>query len=129
MCLSTGIQNWTRIDQPVLQWGSSAAGGGKRWSVASWYADSPTGVSFHTDLVDVSVGQSLTGIMWLTGQPLPESGPQTRSSMHSNASPALYARPLLTMAGQGMRNSCTYPFPSALARNASATPSSLSASM
>lgn len=66
--LFNGIQNSTMIYQPVLQWGSSAAGGGKRWSIASWYADGQTGLSFHTDLIDVAVGQSLTGIMTLTGQ-------------------------------------------------------------
>jgi|GEM_PF-1985300 len=66
--LFNGIQNSTMIYQPVLQWGSSAAGGGKRWSIASWYADGQTGVSFHTDLVEVVVGQSLTGVMTLTGR-------------------------------------------------------------
>ncbi|MGB8382174.1 MAG: hypothetical protein WCG47_13210 [Dermatophilaceae bacterium] len=44
--LFNGIQNSTMIYQPVLQWGPSAAGGGSRWSVASWYADGQTGQSF-----------------------------------------------------------------------------------
>ena len=66
--LFNGIQNSTMIYQPVLQWGRSAAGGGSRWSVASWYADGQTGQSFHSSLVDVNVGDVLTGVMTLTGQ-------------------------------------------------------------
>ncbi len=66
--LFNGIQNQTMIYQPVLQWGPSAAGGGQRWSVACWYADSQSGHSFFTDLVDVTVGQQLVGIMSLTAQ-------------------------------------------------------------
>ncbi len=65
--LFNGIQNASMIYQPVLQWGPSAAGGGDRWSVASWYADGQTGVSFHSDLVDVAVGDVLTGVMTRTG--------------------------------------------------------------
>jgi len=65
--LFNGIQNATMIYQPVLQWGPSAAGGGKSWAVASWYADGQTGHSFYTSLVNVSVGQTLTGVMTLTG--------------------------------------------------------------
>ncbi len=65
--LFNGIQNSTMIYQPVLQWGPSAAGGGKSWTVASWYADGENGHSFHTSLVNVSVGQTLNGVMTLTG--------------------------------------------------------------
>jgi len=65
--LFNGIQNSTMIYQPVLQWGPSAAGGGKSWAVASWYADGQTGHSFHTGLVNVQAGQTLTGVMTLTG--------------------------------------------------------------
>ncbi|WP_291522548.1 hypothetical protein [Branchiibius sp. NY16-3462-2] len=61
--LFNGIQNSTMIYQPVLQWGPSAAGGGSKWSVASWYADGQTGQSFHSTLVDVNVGDVLTGVM------------------------------------------------------------------
>jgi len=66
--LFNGIQNSTMIYQPVLQWGPSAAGGGQYWSIASWYADGETGVSFHTDLVNVNVGDVLVGVMTLTGE-------------------------------------------------------------
>ena len=55
------------ILQPVLQWGASAAGGGPYWSVASWYVLG-SGEAFHTDLVQVSVGDELLGVMQLTGQ-------------------------------------------------------------
>jgi len=66
--LFNGIQNSTNIYQPVLQWGPSAAGGGSRWNVASWYVDGATGMTFHTNLVGVNVGDVLTGVMTLTGQ-------------------------------------------------------------
>jgi hypothetical protein len=65
--LFNGIQNSTRIYQPVLQWGPSAAGGGNYWTVASWYVDGSTGPLFHTTPVTVSVGDMLTGVMVLTG--------------------------------------------------------------
>lgn len=52
------------ILQPVLQWGGSAAGGGSYWSVASWYVLG-NGQAFHTNLVPVSVGDTIAGIMTL----------------------------------------------------------------
>ncbi len=66
--LFNGIQNSTMIYQPVLQWGSSAAGGGNYWAVASWYADGQGGPAFHSNLVQVKPGELLTGIMTLTSQ-------------------------------------------------------------
>ena len=66
--LFNGIQNSSMIYQPVLQWGPSAAGGGERWSVASWYADGQDGTSFYSSLVDVNAGDVITGVMTLTGQ-------------------------------------------------------------
>ncbi|MET9914981.1 hypothetical protein ABZZ74_51480, partial [Streptomyces sp. NPDC006476] len=53
----------SHILQPVLQWGSSAAGGGDYWSVASWYVGG--GSAFHTTLVRVNPGDVLTGVMTL----------------------------------------------------------------
>jgi hypothetical protein len=66
--LFNGIQNTTMIYQPVLQWGPSGAGGGNYWSVASWYAAGQGGHSFYSASVPVNVGQTLVGIMTLTGQ-------------------------------------------------------------
>ena len=66
--LFNGIQNSTMIYQPVLQWGSSAAGGGSYWAVASWYVDGQGGPAFHSNLVRVNPGDVLTGVMHLTGQ-------------------------------------------------------------
>jgi hypothetical protein len=63
----SGIQNSSMIYQPVLQWGQSAAGGGNFWSVASWYADGQGGSAFFSDLTQVNVGDTLTGVMTLTG--------------------------------------------------------------
>lgn len=66
--LFNGIQNSSMICQPVLQWGVSAAGGGNYWAVASWYVDGQGGPAFHSPLVQVSIGQTLVGIMTLSGQ-------------------------------------------------------------
>ncbi len=66
--LFNGIQNATMIYQPVLQWGVSAAGGGNYWAVASWYADGQGGQSFHSQLVRVNPGDTLIGVMTLTGR-------------------------------------------------------------
>ncbi|HUK41364.1 MAG TPA: hypothetical protein VLX11_09980, partial [Candidatus Acidoferrales bacterium] len=66
--LFNGIQNSTMIYQPVLQWGSSSAGGGNYWAVASWYVDGQGGVAFHSNLVRVNPGDVLLGVMWQTGQ-------------------------------------------------------------
>jgi hypothetical protein len=51
----------TAIVQPVLQWGPSAAGGGKYWAIASWYVW--PGHSAHGPLKRVSVGDVLYGSM------------------------------------------------------------------
>lgn len=53
------------ILQPVLQYGPSPAGGGEFWSVTNWWLVSDQ-VYFST-LIDVSVGQALTGVITLTG--------------------------------------------------------------
>jgi len=66
--LFNGIQNSSMIYQPVLQWGSSAAGGGNYWSIASWYVDGQGGPAFHSSLIQVSPGQILKGVMTQTGQ-------------------------------------------------------------
>ena len=66
--LFNGIQNSTMIYQPVLQWGSNGAFGGNNWCVASWYADGQGGQAFHSTPVNVNVGDTLVGIMTLTGQ-------------------------------------------------------------
>jgi len=66
--LFNGIQNSSMIYQPVLQWGSSGAGGGNFWAVASWYVDGQGGPAFHSQLIQVSPGQNLLGVMTLTGQ-------------------------------------------------------------
>jgi hypothetical protein len=65
--LFNGIENSNRIYQPVLQWGTSAAGGGNYWTVASWYVNGSTGPVLHTIPVSVNVGDVLTGVMVLTG--------------------------------------------------------------
>jgi hypothetical protein len=69
--LFSGIQNAganSGILQPVLQWGESkTAGGGPYWTVANWYMTSG-GQAFHSsNLVRVSPGDKLKGVMTQTG--------------------------------------------------------------
>jgi len=49
------------IIQPVLQWGSSGAGGGKYWAIASWYAFASSG--FYSPVKTVSAGNTIVGDM------------------------------------------------------------------
>lgn len=51
--------SYTAILQPVLQYGPSAAGGGKYWSVASWYVTGNQ--AYFTTLVPVTTNQFLGG--------------------------------------------------------------------
>jgi hypothetical protein len=63
--LFNGMQDGTTassyIIQPVLQWGPSAAGGGKYWAITNWYVSSSQ--AFFGSLVEVSTGTALTGVM------------------------------------------------------------------
>ena len=56
----------TEILQPVLQWGTSGAGGGAFWSIASWHVDSQRH-AFCTPAVPVNPGDAVTGLMTMTG--------------------------------------------------------------
>lgn len=56
------------ILQPVLQWGSSKAGGGNYWSIANWYADGKGGQAVYMSPIQVSPGTVLRGVMTCTGQ-------------------------------------------------------------
>ena len=66
--LFNGIQNSGFILQPVLQWGSSFAGGGNYWAIANWYVDGQGGLALHSTLVQVNPGDDLLGVMTLTGK-------------------------------------------------------------
>jgi hypothetical protein len=56
----------TAILQPVLQYGPSAAGGGKYWAVASWYVTGNQ--AYYSSLVQVTAGKSLTGVIKYVGK-------------------------------------------------------------
>ncbi len=56
------------ILQPVLQWGSSGAGGGNYWSIASWFAGNQTQPAAHSTLTQVNEGDTLVGVMTYTGK-------------------------------------------------------------
>jgi len=53
------------ILQPVLQYGDSPSGGGAYWAVASWFVDDASDSAYYTSVTEVSVGQSLAGVMKL----------------------------------------------------------------
>ena len=50
----------TAVLQPVVQYGTSDAGGGNGWFVGIWYI-SASGAESHTSLVKVSAGNVITG--------------------------------------------------------------------
>jgi hypothetical protein len=56
--------SFNAILQPVLQYGPSAAGGGEYWAVASWYLVGAQ--TYYTSPIQVSVGDSLNGVVSLT---------------------------------------------------------------
>jgi len=64
--LFNALQNAARTNllQPVLQWGTSQAGGGPFWSIGNWYID-PSGHVCHSDSLPVLPGQVLTAIISL----------------------------------------------------------------
>ena len=64
--LFDALQNASRTNllQPVLQWGTSQAGGGPFWSISNWYID-PSGHVCHSDSLPVLPGEVLTGIISL----------------------------------------------------------------
>jgi len=73
--LFTGFQNAftvpkniTNIIQPVLQWGTSAAGGGKYWALASWYVDSAGNV-YYSAVTQTASGHNIQGNMMVSGTP------------------------------------------------------------
>lgn len=59
--MQDGLTSTSYIIQPVLQWGPSAAGGGKYWAITNWYVSSSQ--AFFGSLVTVSTGTSLQGVM------------------------------------------------------------------
>jgi hypothetical protein len=53
--------------QPVLQWGASAAGGGKYWGVSNWLVGCSSCPVYNTTVSTVSTGTVLTGTMTMSG--------------------------------------------------------------
>ena len=53
------------ILQPVLQYGTGAAGGGNYWSAVSWYC-CPSGWTLHSDVIPVNTGDVIVGTMTAT---------------------------------------------------------------
>ncbi|KAF9473959.1 hypothetical protein BDN70DRAFT_962850 [Pholiota conissans] len=63
------------ILQPVLQYGTSGAGGGNYWATASWYLVGAN--TYHTTLVPVTVGSALNGVITLQKSALATDGTTT----------------------------------------------------
>jgi hypothetical protein len=53
-------EDTSAVLQPVLQWGSSAAGGGNYWAYSSWYVSANHGSHF-SELISVQEGDVVTG--------------------------------------------------------------------
>lgn len=66
--MQDGVTTTSHILQPVLQWGSSSAGGGSYWAVTNWYGSGSqtNGQYFHGALAQVSTGTTIQGVMSLT---------------------------------------------------------------
>jgi len=50
----------SEVVQPVLQWGSTPAGGGNYWAMASWYVASD-GTALFSPLINTTIGDSVSG--------------------------------------------------------------------
>jgi hypothetical protein len=100
--LFNGIQSFGAnvfILQPVLQWGTSAAGGGSYWAIANWYVGSD-GTALFGSLVQVNPGDVLEGIMTLTGQTGANSNYLSSFSGHATADLTVNNIPELTWANE-----------------------------
>jgi hypothetical protein len=94
--MQDGVTSSSYIIQPVLQWGSSAAGGGKYWAVTNWYVTSSTAV--FGKLVKVSTGNALSGVMKQTAV----SG--SKYSYSSSFTGAAYTSTNITVTGVSQAN-------------------------
>jgi hypothetical protein len=74
--LFNGVQpdSAAHIIQPVLQWGSSYAGGGNYWSISNWYADGQFGSSVVKAPTKVNPGDVITGVITCTDTSTTTSG-------------------------------------------------------
>jgi hypothetical protein len=63
----TGLENGAgdEIIQPVLQWGTTPAGGGNYWALASWWVTS-FGQALWSSLVQTQAGATVYGTMKMT---------------------------------------------------------------
>lgn len=62
--MQNGVASTFYIIQPVLQWGVSAAGGGKYWAISNWFVSG--GQAYYSALQTVSSGTVLQGVLQQT---------------------------------------------------------------
>jgi hypothetical protein len=60
----SAIPSVTNIIQPVLQFGTSEAGGGDYWAMASWYVDSNMN-AYYSTLTKTQPSHTIQGNMWV----------------------------------------------------------------
>ena len=82
------------ILQPVLQYGTSGAGGGNYWATASWYLVGAN--TYHSTLVPVQTGAALNGILTLQKTYLAASGGSTTYTYNSQFTHSPYTTILIT---------------------------------
>jgi hypothetical protein len=92
----------TRILQPVLQYGPSAAGGGNNWGITNWYV-AGSFVAIQQPLITVTPTDSVTGVMTYTGQ---QSG---TNSYNYTSSFSNYSNSLSVVDGNSAPNPNTKP--------------------
>ena len=64
--IQDGLTSTSHILQPVLQWRTSPAGGGNYWAITNWYVSGSN--AFYGQLIPVSIGTNLQGVIQLTAQ-------------------------------------------------------------
>jgi hypothetical protein len=97
------------IIQPVLQWGSSNAGGGNYWSIGNWYGWNSNQYFAFTSLISVAPGTSLQGIISNTG--VKPDGSYNYVSSFSGYANSLTVTEGATHAGSNNSTHATVTFP------------------
>jgi hypothetical protein len=122
-------EDTSAVLQPVLQWGTSAAGGGPYWAYASWYVSASHG-SHYSPLVQVATGESVVGsnalesdgVTWVISAAAPG---KKASTVRDGAGPAVCKAARLCCCARAARRlpffPPTHPLPAPSRRRAQLT--------